>query len=200
MLKYIQQGWLVIVLGVCFGTTLAGIHLALEKKIAQNQLEAINNQIPKLIPGADSTKTELDKQLTEQLGMEVRKAFDSKGKQVGWVIRGSGSGFADIIEVLIGLDANTTKITGIYILEQQETPCLGNKIKEKRWNFQYDNQPTDNKLVVVKGMTPQQKEIKDGKIDAITGATISSDAVTSIVNNAVTKAKSALLTDLKKAK
>ena len=200
MLKYIKQGWLVIVLGVCFGTTLAGVHMALKNKIAKNQLEAINKQIPILIPGADGAKTKLDEQLTTQLGMEVRKAFDSKDKLVGWVLRESGSGFADKIELLIGLDVNATNITGIYILEQKETPCLGDKIKTPLWNSQYDGQPTDKKLVVAKGMSSEQKKIKDGKIDAISGATISSDAVTSIVNDAVTKAKPALLAELKKGK
>ena len=200
MLKYIRQGWLVIVLGLCFGAALAGIHLTLKDTIALNQLDAINKKIPDLIPGADATKTTLDEKLTEQLGMEVRKAFDSKDELTGWVLRASGSGFADKIEILIGLDVNTTKITGISILDQQETPCLGSKISTKRWNSQYENQPTGKKLVVLKGMSSQQKKIKDGKINAITGATISSDAVTTIVNDAVTKAKPALLAELKKDK
>jgi len=199
MLKYIRQGWLVIVLGVCFAAMLAGVHLALEDTIAENQLGAIDTQIPKLIPGSDGSKTELDDQLTAKLGMEVRKAFNSKDKLVGWVLRASGSGFADKIEVLIGLNLSATKITGIAILEQQETPCLGSKI-DTDWNSQYDDQPTDKKLVVTKGMSPDQKEIKNGKIDAITGATISSDAVTDIVNDAVTKAKPALLAELKKGR
>ena len=199
MLKYIKQGWLVIVLGLCFGTALAGIHLALKDKIAQNQLNAINDQIPKLIPGADGTKTTLDDKLTEQLSMEVRKAFDSEDKQLGWVLCTSGAGFADKIELLIGLDLEAIKIMGISVIEQQETPCLGSKIITD-WNDQYKNQPTDKKLVVLKGMSSEQKKLKDGKIDAITGATISSDAVTTIVNDAVTKAKPALLAELKKDK
>lgn len=198
MPKYIKQGWLVIVLGVCFAATLAGIHQALKNRIAANQLHAIDGQIPALIPGADSAKTKLDEHLTAQLKMEVRKAFSSKGKLLGWVLRASGSGFADKIEILIGLDVSTTKITGIYVLEQQETPCLGSKITTRRWNSQYYDQPTDKKLVVVKGMSTEQKKIKDGQIDAITGATISSDAVTDIVNDAVTKAKPALIAELKK--
>jgi Na+-translocating ferredoxin:NAD+ oxidoreductase subunit G len=200
MLKYIRQGWLVIVLGACFAASLAGIHLAMEKKIAKNQLQAIDGQIPALIPGADSSKTKLDEHLTSQLGMEVRKAFNSKDKLVGWVLRASGAGFADKIEILIGLDLSAAKITGIYILEQQETPCLGSKITTSRWNSQYVDQPTDTKLVVAKGMSSEQKKLKDGKIDAISGATISSDAVTDIVNDAVTKAKPALLAELKKDK
>ncbi|MCK5113928.1 MAG: FMN-binding protein [Phycisphaerae bacterium] len=200
MLKYIKQGWLVIVLAACFGTALAGIHMALKDKIAANQLDAINTQIPLLIPGADAAKTQLDEPLTKQLGMEVRKGINSEGKLVGWVLRASGSGYADKIELLIGLDKTATKIMGIAVIEQQETPCLGSKITDSSWNDQYDDQPTATELVVLKGMSPEQKLIKDGKINAITGATISSDAVTSIVNDAVTKAKPALLAELKKDK
>ncbi len=167
--KYIKQGWLVLLLAILFGASLAGLNAELNPRIRLNEKNAINDQIPSLVPGADGTKT-------VEISKGVRKVFDKSGKNIGWVITASGMGYADAIKALIGLNADATKITGIYILDQKETPGLGSKIVSK-WNKQFIDQPTDIPLVVIKGMTDTQKKIKDGKIDAISGATISSVAL-----------------------
>jgi electron transport complex protein RnfG len=99
---------------------------------------------------------------------------------VGWVAKASGQGYADKIELLLGLDPEAKSITGLFILEQKETPGLGNKIITDAWRSQFLDKKTDNPLVVVKGGAKVPNEI-----DAVTGATISSRSVTTIVNTAI---------------
>jgi electron transport complex protein RnfG len=117
------------------------------------------------------------------------------GRLAGWVTKATGQGYADKIELLLGLDPEAKKLTGLYILGQKETPGLGNKIIEKKWRDQFIGEPTDRLLKVVKGGARAAYEI-----DAITGATISSRSVTDIINKSVSDIKGQLasLAEVKK--
>jgi electron transport complex protein RnfG len=102
------------------------------------------------------------------------------GEQIGWVIKSSGQGYADEIELLVGVNANADTITGLFVLGQKETPGLGNKVIETQWRGQFIGKPAANTLVVTKSGASAPEEI-----DAVTGATISSNAVVQIVNTAL---------------
>jgi electron transport complex protein RnfG len=96
------------------------------------------------------------------------------------VVKSSGSGYADKIELLVGLDADADTISGLFILDQKETPGLGNKVIETGWRKQFIGKPVADALAVTK--TGASKPIE---IDAVTGATISSDSVVQIINTAL---------------
>ena len=102
--------------------------------------------------------------------------------------KASGQGYADKIELLLGLDADARTITGLFILDQKETPGLGNRIIEKPWRDQFLDKSSATRLVVVKGNPG-----KDNEIDAISGATISSRTVTGIVNTTIADIKAQLV-------
>ncbi|MBN1268952.1 MAG: FMN-binding protein [Kiritimatiellae bacterium] len=179
--SYIAQAWLVIALGLCFGAALAGVQATLKPRIEANKLNDTIGQIPNLVPGATSGKAET---FGEQIAY---RAMDGEGQHVGWVLAAAGQGFADRIEVLVGLDQEARTVTGLYILANQETPGLGNKITEDGWRGQFAGKPAAQALVVTKS-----KAQKDNEIEAITGATISSESVAGIVNAAVAKFRAAL--------
>lgn len=186
MTKYIKQGWLVLFLALGFGAALAGVNTTLDPRIKLNEKNATYEQVPKIVPGADFQKTEV-------VAKNILQAHDENGKVVGWVITATGMGYADKIKALVGLNVDGSKITGIYVLDQKETPGLGNKITTIKWNSQFIDQPADIPLSVHKRMTEAQKKLKDGKIDAISGATISSKALAEkVVNPAVKKFRRAL--------
>jgi len=116
------------------------------------------------------------------------------GEVVGYSFKAYGKGYSSTIETIVGVDLTGT-ICGIKITYQQETPGLGAKVMEvasqntlwdvvggnavdesdvKPWfQVQFEGRGADE-LVVVKNQT------EDG-ILAITGATISSEAVTGSV-------------------
>ena len=109
------------------------------------------------------------------------------GKRAGWVIQTAGQGYADRIELLLGLSPDAERITGLFILDQKETPGLGNKIAADPWRGQFIDQATAVPLAVVKTGADQPHQI-----DAITGATISSRSVTEIVNRTLADLKTEL--------
>lgn len=171
---YLKEAWLVLALSFLFGGALATVQVTLSARIEENKRQDTLSQIPKLVRGA------VRAQLQPIGDQHVYAAQDPSGATIGWVIPASGQGFADRLELLIGVDAAARKITGLYVLDQKETPGLGNKITEANWLAQFANRPTHRPLRVIK-KTPESEE----EIQGVTGATISSESVIAIVNKAV---------------
>jgi len=176
--NYLAQGWLVLLLAGGFAAALAAVQVSLSGRIEQNKENETLGRIGELVPGAIAgRKTDIN-------GMTAYEALDAGGKRVGWVIKGSGQGYSDVIELLIGVDAEVQKITGLYVLEHKETPGLGSKIRDDAdWARQFAGKPVAEPLGVVKD---------GGQIASIASATISSRSVCQIVNNAIKQFKNAM--------
>lgn len=197
----LAQAWLVLLLATLFGTALAGIQAKLGPVIEANKVKETMVKIPVLVLGEDlAAELAADNQtLTiKSRVVEIKKngttkyytvydAWLPEGKMVGHVVKAAGQGYADKIELLVGVDAQGKRITGLFVLEQKETPGLGAKILEDAWRGQFKEKSTEKTLSVVKG-----GEVKDDEIDAISGATISSKSVTGIVNTTVADVASKL--------
>jgi electron transport complex protein RnfG len=98
----------------------------------------------------------------------------------------SGQGFADRIELLVGLNTDLSTITGLYVLNQKETPGLGNLItSDELFLNQFAGKSTEEPLVAVK----TDPVAGSNQIRALTGATISSESVADIVNDAMDNLK-----------
>jgi H+/Na+-translocating ferredoxin:NAD+ oxidoreductase subunit G len=189
----IVQAWLVLFLALCFGSALAAVHVTLAPTIENNKINETKEKVPELVWGSEKAQEMTQKGITyeiigHQLEVEKagKKAFYSAyeavlgGKRSGWVIKSSGQGYADKIELLLGVDPKAEKVTGLFVLDQKETPGLGNKIIEPQWRGQFAQKATGKAFEVTKKGASAPHEI-----DSVTGATISSKAVTQIVNAAL---------------
>ena len=190
----IVQAWLVLLLALIFGGSLAGIQLVLGPVIETNKINETRQQVPELIDVAEEDHPFLTVQSitvdVDKKGKTIKySVFEASlnGRPVGWVAKTGGQGYADKIELLIGFDSAVRTITGLFILDQKETPGLGNKIMESSWRGQFIDKSTGTPLLVVKTGAKAANEI-----NAITGATISSKSVTGIINSAVTDLKEPL--------
>jgi len=94
--------------------------------------------------------------------------YDERGKRVGVSIRIKTQGYSGPIEMIMGFDMEG-EITGLKILNQIETPGLGSKIMEEWFSKQFIKLKAENLSFT--------KEDPQGKVEAITAATISSRAV-----------------------
>lgn len=110
---------------------------------------------------------------------------NKKGEVIGVAFIASGYGFQGKIVMLVGMDPELEKIMGLRVLQQIETPGLGTKIvddpgRENRHWFtdQFRNLEVLPEITYVKN----QKPTKPGEIQAITGATISSESIVNILN------------------
>jgi len=197
----IIQAWLVLVLVLCFGSSLAGVQMYLGPVIEENKLNETREKVPELVIGAEAAQklAESGESLNitprsisvdkpgKKVNYSVYEAADKSGKRLGWVVKTGGQGYADRLELLVGLDPEAKNITGLFVLEQKETPGLGNKIVTDEWRGQFKGKTTDKPAGVVKGGKAGPDDI-----NAITGATISSRSVTDIVNTAVADLKGPL--------
>ncbi len=187
------QAWLVLVLAVGFGVSLAGVQLVLGPVIEGNKLNETLEKVPELVLGKFlAAKMAGEDQTLEVVPRQVivskpdRNKFYSvfearyQGDLKGWVVKTKGQGYADTIELLLGLSPDFRSITGLFVLDQKETPGLGNKIITDAWRSQFVDAPADRSLVVIKTGAS-----RPGEIDAVTGATISSKSVTAMVNAAI---------------
>ena len=100
----------------------------------------------------------------------------------------SGVGFADRIELLIGTDARLTTLTGLYVLDQKETPGLGDYIAQPEFRQRFADRPLVQLLELVKHEPSSPHEVQ-----AISGATVSSQSVCSIVNEAIQRWREPIL-------
>jgi electron transport complex protein RnfG len=98
------------------------------------------------------------------------------GKAVGYIASTYGKGYSSYISILVAVDP-ALKVKQISILDHGETPGLGDEIEQEYFRKRFEGKSLDQ-LVVVK------VEGTD-KIQAISGATISSRAVTNGVKEAV---------------
>jgi len=185
-----QQSWLLIVASFCFGLLIAVTSAALSPRIRQNEINKRNNMVTVLLPEAKNFVL-LDEQIEIQSlqgkmeKLEIYKAMSAADECVGWSFEAAGSGFADKIKLVIALDKNFEKIAGFDVLSSNETPGFGDQIKYDYFRDQFKGAPAGELKLVTIG----ERSKIDSEIVAISGATISSEAVVEIVSNSVTKVK-----------
>ena len=96
-----------------------------------------------------------------------------------WIVEAEVSGSQGMITVAVGVNADLS-CNGISIIESSETSGLGSKANDDFFRDQFPGLTAD-----------QAKVTKDGgKVDAITGATITSKAVCSAVSAAIAAVES----------
>jgi len=178
-MKYLKDGWLILVLALVFASGLTAVQSALAPKIAQNKKDKTYHRIPMLMLGVEEAEG-LSVEEAAEGSPVVAYRVSQDGEVIGFVLEGSGGGYADKITTLVGLSADGATITGVSVVKQMETPNLGSKITGE-WADQYSGKTADPPLEAVAGAV----NLGDNQIDAITGATISSVCLTKIVNNTV---------------
>ena len=110
---------------------------------------------------------------------EIYEAKDASGKTVGYTLKVLPSGYGGTIELMVGIDSAKGQVSGINVVSNSETAGLGAKSTDPEFSDQYKGKPLEE-LSVLKNGTPGDTEIK-----AISGATITSTAVTNGVDAAI---------------
>lgn len=181
---FFQQSWLLITASFLFGLLIAVTSAALTPRIELNEKNKLYSRMEKLITDANSFEIAMEKvQIAGKKGKivttDIYKALDINNKTLGYAFIAIGSGFADKIKLVIAVDAKCERFFGFDVLASNETPGFGSKIKEDYFANQFKNAPA-GKLELAKIGDPEKT---DDLIVAISGATVSSDAVVKIFNS-----------------
>ncbi len=93
----------------------------------------------------------------------------------GYVFSATPKGFGGEIAVTVGVDSESA-ISGVRIGDNQETPGLGSKTADEKFTEQYIGKDISKEIKIVK-----RPVSADDEVQAVSGATISTRAVTSAV-------------------
>ncbi len=177
---------------VAFGAA-CGLALALAFEWTQPRIEAHQNQVMQaavreVLKGPDhfTPLYVVDGRVTATAPANADPAkldrvylgYDQAGQPIGFAVPGSGPGFQDNVKLIFGYDPVSDQLTGMKMVDQRETPGIGDKV-EKDLEF----------VAEFVGPKPPLEGVKAGRgqgnphaVDTITGATISSRAVIAIIN------------------
>jgi electron transport complex protein RnfG len=178
--------------GLLSGGALVGIYLWTLPRIRANQQAALERAITEVLPGTEAIATyelvggvlgAVEEGSTEEAGERVYAGRAADGSLLGYAIPADGPGFMDTIGLIYGYDPHARSIVGLAVLESRETPGLGDKIvHDAEFLANFSSLAIDPEIVPVKGDASERNEV-----DCITGATISSEAVVSILNRSTAR-------------
>lgn len=106
--------------------------------------------------------------------------FDAGGRQIGVAVTAQEPGFQEEVLLMIGFEPASGTLIGFKVLEEKETPGLGDKIeRDTAFTSQFAG-----RIAPLKGVKARNAS-DAGQVQTITGATISSRAVIRIINHAL---------------
>ena len=155
-------------------SSILGVVNAVTKdKIAEIEAETRAAAMREVLPDAE-TFTDVSDALSEEFKTEntitgIFSATASDGADAGYAVMVAPRGFGGEITMIVGIGTDGA-VTGVVITEMSETAGLGTKANDPAFLSQYAGK--SGSLSVVKG------EAGENQISAITGATVTSRAVT----------------------
>lgn len=189
----IQDALALCIITLILGALLGGVYTITKEPIAKveadtkqkayeavfpdvsfEQDDELDSKLEKFVNGSYLTDNGLD----DVVLSEVLAAKNDAGELQGYVMSVAGKGYGGLVNLSVGVNLEGT-IIGIEVLSaSDETPGLGARCTEPDWNGQYKEKSTaDLPLEVTKSGASANNQI-----EAISGATITSRAVTRAMN------------------
>lgn len=179
-----KLGGLLMVFTVISATALAGIYRITKPRIERQKQLVIENALTVALPNVKKDAifpVEHDGEILYYEGY----SSPEKNDLLGYAFIARGAGYSSVIATMVGVDT-TGNIVGVQVLSQQETPGLGARIEEVKYG---EKTPWFQRQFVGKGAATVAVKKDGGEIQSVTGATISSRALSRSVVAAFEKLK-----------
>ncbi len=177
-----------VVVTVFYTSVLAGINAITIERIELN--EQLSDQLSFLyvldkLPEDKSAGNvnELYETHVKEIEIKGRRLFEGyseEGELIAYIVPISGGAVWGELRGLVSLSTDFEEVLGIEFLSHNETPGLGARIDEESFKEQFrgiEIDPDESEEFLVYRPDP------DGQVDAISGATGTSNAVRDIFNN-----------------
>lgn len=190
----VKDAMMLFLITLIAGALLGAVHEVTLEPIAKAQQEAANATYREVFPEAVNfvATDELTAAVEESVDAIASQGFgsvsvdgameaqDGSGAVIGYLITAtSKEGYGGDVQISVGVSADGT-LTGIGFLALNETAGLGMNADTPDFKDQFVGKPTTDVFEVTKtGATA------DNQVEAISGATITSSAVTGALNAAV---------------
>ena len=182
---------ILFIITVISGCLLGYVYGLTKDPIARQQEETKLNAYSQVMQNASDFKEEFKDQIKDSAtaltdnygtnGIEIINALTAYDQEeiIGYVIQVvDKDGFNGDIEITVGIDTEGV-ITGVEILSIDETVGLGMNAQNEEFRNQYVGKKVESFTVTKSGSK------NDNEIDALSGATIASNAMTYGVNGAL---------------
>ena len=181
------------IITIIMGAALGTVYNVTKKPIEESEEKAKNEAYAEVFPGASSVSIITEDKLNyddvnatlHDLGYEndtideLAFALDENSNILGFVVLITNSeGYGGDIQMAVGISTDN-KIKGVSFLTINETVGLGMEAKEEDFRNQFVDKDTDEFFYTKNGAK------YSNQIDAISGATITTSAVTDGVNGAL---------------
>lgn len=183
-MKSLKNVVVLTLITVIFGFLLGFVHDITKEPIEEANLKAKQEAFKSVFPMAESFG-EISDETSEPIGTtsnpnvtidEVLSALDKDGKVIGYVFTiTTKEGYGGDIKLSMGVSSDGT-LNGIEFLSISETAGLGMNADTDEFKSQFTNMHVSQISYTKTGRQ------KDYEIDAISGATITTNAVTNAVN------------------
>ena len=148
-----------------------------EQKIAENTVKEQQAAMQAVLP--EATEFE-DISYSSGNVKAVYQALDGD-KIVGWCVNVTPNGYGGAMDIMVGVSPDMT-LSGIKVVSNSETAGLGAKCTDESFSSQFAEKKAPVSVI-------KNGEATDSEIVSITGATITSVAVTDGVNEAISAVK-----------
>lgn len=182
-----------VIISAIFTFLLAGANALFLPKIQENARLAEMKAILYVFDlSQEGSAAEIQKRFEENVrqttvsGVELYEYASADGQAAAYALPFTGRGLWGSISGYMGVSAQLDRVTGLVFTDQSETPGLGGRIDELAFREQFRN------IAISAGTTLAYGETGGNQIDAITGATLTSNSVMRILNQVLSDTVSKL--------
>ena len=173
--EFVQLGGILCAITLVVALALGAVNAVTAGPIAEQNAQKIKDSLENVMPGAESEQIDVPEGTT--VTTETKNAtsgtilsaykMTKDGADAGYCVEVGPTGFGGAVDTMVGIDSDG-KVTGISVISaSSETPGLGARSTEPEFQAQFADQVGTEVAVAKDG----------GSIDALTGATITSRAV-----------------------
>ncbi|MGL5414741.1 MAG: RnfABCDGE type electron transport complex subunit G [Clostridium sp.] len=168
--------------GILLGVTMiAGILLGAVNGLTKDVIlenSKINKDDLKIIMPLANKIEDTEFVLEEDNNIKEVYLAKNENKEIGYIFKVGTKGFHGPVDMFVGISED--KLSGIKVSSHTETPGLGARIEEEEFREKFTDKPIEKSLEIIK-VEPSEEQ----QIDGISGATVSSKAVVTAVNEVI---------------
>ena len=173
--EFVQLGGILCAITLVVALALGAVNAVTAGPIAEQNAQKIKDSLENVMPGAESEQIDVSEGTTvttetkNATSVTILSAYKmtKDGADAGYCVEVGPTGFGGAVDTMDGI-ASDGKVTGISVISaSSETPGLGARSTEPEFQAQFAGQVGTEVAVAKDG----------GSIDALTGATITSRAV-----------------------
>jgi len=179
MKDILRFGFTLLLVAVIAAGSLSWVNSITKPKILEIQANNLQQGLSKVLPGAKDGVIVSVPYASNPGVIQYYRGYAQKDSTdlVGYACLVDSKGYSSTIRTLVGMDTTGT-ILAIEILFQQETPGLGTKCQEIRTG---ETSPWFQHQFIGKAAAEVALDKDNGTIVSITGATITSRAITTAI-------------------